>query len=332
MINRENWKDVQEYLNHVRRIGRDLDTVKKIQTCLNHLLEWADETPFHQVKNFEPAFPTYLLTSRRDGKDKILSAASLKKICEYTRLFFVYIRDVHSTRYKNITLSWIETIRPSISRGMHSEYHEHEFYTLDMMQKIAAWQPKTSKQARDRAAACFLYLSAMRAQAFVSMPVRCVDLVKHTISQIPELGVRTKNRKAAKTQLLRIPELQAVINEWDARVRNESGDALWYAVLSRDGDFVHRETLNWHSRRLILERGIRDLCEAAGIKYLSPHCFRHGHIYYMMMRVQDMKQLKALSQNVMHSSVAITDGIYGKLVTDDIKTIYEQFGEDDSGS
>jgi hypothetical protein len=46
----------------------------------------------------------------------------------------------------------------------------------------------------------------------------------------------------------------------------------------------------------------------------------------MMRRVKDMKQLKSLSQNLMHSSVAITDGIYGKLVSDDIAEMYEEIG------
>ena len=31
-----------------------------------------------------------------------------------------------------------------------------------------------------------------------------------------------------------------------------------------------------------------------------------------------MEQLKAISQNVMHSTVGITDGIYGNLVSDDV--------------
>jgi hypothetical protein len=40
-----------------------------------------------------------------------------------------------------------------------------------------------------------------------------------------------------------------------------------------------------------------------------------------------MKGLKSLSQNLMHSSVAITDGIYAKLVSDDVAEMYGGIGE-----
>ena len=69
--------------------------------------------------------------------------------------------------------------------------------------------------------------------------------------------------------------------------------------------------------------GLRDLCELAGIPYLSPHKLRHGHAVYVMRRVKDLKQLKSLSQNLMHSSVMITDRIYtGILLYNIINNIY----------
>jgi len=69
------------------------------------------------------------------------------------------------------------------------------------------------------------------------------------------------------------------------------------------------------------------LCERAGLPYLSSHKLRHGHAVYMMRRVKDMKQLKSLSQNLMHASVATTDMIYARLVSDDIADLYEGIEE-----
>jgi hypothetical protein len=40
-----------------------------------------------------------------------------------------------------------------------------------------------------------------------------------------------------------------------------------------------------------------------------------------------MEQLKAISQNVMHSSVGITDGIYGRLVEDDVHNLITGLSE-----
>mgnify|MGYP006991979149 CR=1 FL=1 len=39
-----------------------------------------------------------------------------------------------------------------------------------------------------------------------------------------------------------------------------------------------------------------------------------------------MAGLKAVSQNVMHSSVAITDGIYGALLEDDVHDLIQSLG------
>lgn len=64
---------------------------------------------------------------------------------------------------------------------------------------------------------------------------------------------------------------------------------------------VHRETF--------LARGVRRLCEAADIPYLSPHKLRHGHAVYAIERALTVGDLKAVSQNLVHSSLVITDGI-----------------------
>jgi integrase len=73
---------------------------------------------------------------------------------------------------------------------------------------------------RDQAAAAMLFLSGMRATAFATLPIEAVDLGEKTIKQWLELVVQTKNGKREKTNLLPIPELMNVVEEWDSRVRN----------------------------------------------------------------------------------------------------------------
>jgi integrase len=51
--------------------------------------------------------------------------------------------------------------------------------------------------------------------------------------------------------------------------------------------------------------------KSAGVKYKSPHKLRHGHAVYAL-------KLKAISQNLMHSTIGIMDGIIGVLVGDDV--------------
>ena len=68
----------------------------------------------------------------------------------------------------------------------------------------------------------------------------------------------------------------------------------------------------------MVAKGLQKLCERAGVTYHSPHKLRHGHTVYALKRAHDIADLKAISQNLMHSSLTITDSVYGVLSSDDI--------------
>jgi hypothetical protein len=76
----------------------------------------------------------------------------------------------------------------------------------------------------------------------------------------------------------------------------------------------------------LLERDLRPICELAGIPYFSPHKLRHGHVVHALKQARNMAELKAISQNVMHASVTITDQVYGRLVDNDIRRIIGGLG------
>lgn len=323
MINRQNYTDVQNYLTYMEKVRQnDLKTVKRARTSLIHLLQWADDKPFTRAKEINPVFPVFLLSSNNSGfSEKQLAPATMKKVCDYTKLFFEFCQREYPIRYKKITSGWIETLRPPRSRGIQSELKTHEFYTLEDMLKIANIKVKTKKQLRDQAAACFLYLSGMRVGAFTSLPILAIDFEEGRVKQFPSLGVRTKNSKAAITTLIRIPELLEVVERWNNELISLPEENLWYCPMKGDSNTLKEQVNSGESRRNILEKGLRSICKLAGIKYLSPHKLRHGHVVYALKRVRDMAGLKAVSQNVMHSNVGITDGIYGSLLVDDVHNI-----------
>ena len=61
------------------------------------------------------------------------------------------------------------------------------------------------------------------------------------------------------------------------------------------------------------------ICALANVPYLSPHKLRHGHVVHALRQARNLEDLKAISQNVMHSSITITDGIYGNLAGDTVR-------------
>jgi len=56
-----------------------------------------------------------------------------------------------------------------------------------------------------------------------------------------------------------------------------------------------------------------------GLPYHSPHKFRHGHAVYALKNAKDVSALKAVSQNLMHQNLSITDGVYGILSEKDVR-------------
>ena len=62
-----------------------------------------------------------------------------------------------------------------------------------------------------------------------------------------------------------------------------------------------------------------DWLSKVGLPYHSPHKFRHGFAVYAIKHAKDMSDMKAISQNLMHANISITDGIYGVLSDTDIK-------------
>ena len=205
--------------------------------------------------------------------------------------------------------SWINTIK---TKRLSNLPKTKEAVSLDEILAMAAAPAETTFERRIRAAAVFLFLSGARISALISLPIQAVDIQNRQVKQFPSLGVRTKNSKSETTYLLDIPELLKVVKEWDDEVRIAlPPSGFWFAPLSPDtGEIdlkcstigVHRETL--------ARRNLKTWLDKVGLPYHSPHKFRHGHIHYGLERAKDIADYKAISTNVMHSNMEITDQFY----------------------
>ena len=157
----------------------------------------------------------------------------------------------------------------------------------------------------------------------VSLPIKAVDLDRLEIKQYPSLGVRTKNGKYASTYLNNIPELLSVVRDWDNEVRKVlPGDGLWFAPLMPDTGEIDpsaRVDKIGDNRYRIARRDLQDWINRVGLPYYSPHKFRHGYAVYSLKLAKDVGDLKAISQNLMHSNLQTTDGIYSILSKDDTR-------------
>ena len=68
-----------------------------------------------------------------------------------------------------------------------------------------------------------------------------------------------------------------------------------------------------------LEKRMQKLFSLASLEYKSPHKFRHGNAVYGLLHAQTVADYKAVSMNLMHENLEITDGIYAPLLSSEVK-------------
>jgi len=307
MINRENWKLVNRYLEYRKRIDQMSDkTIRLETTWLNHLLEWADDCSFEKAPGITTPFPAYLQTARKDGKDKPFSKEYARKIVGSAKRFFEWLR-LHKVGFRSrISPVWIESLKPPRINPAPSR---HEAVTIDEIRKIAYAPTITQREERIQAAAVFWFLSGIRIGAFVSLPIKAVDLNNLEVRQWPSLGVNTKFNKHQTTYLLNIPDLLEVISRWDKKVRDSMNpDILWFATLSSQTSQIDPDNKSVGKYRDDRARkDFKEWMKRIEYEYHSPHKFRRGYAIYSTALSKNSKDMKAISQNMMHSSIATTE-------------------------
>jgi site-specific recombinase XerD len=330
-LQNSNW--VSQYLDYLEKVRQnDPKSVDLRRVHLRRLLIWAGKESIETAPKIEPLFPVYLARSKGDNTGKPLSPRFISDACVTARAFFTWLKRNDLEQFKMIENDWIELLRPGNANSRHSELDKHELYTLEEVRQLLAIPANPMNDKRDRAAVALLYLSGMRISALLTLPISCVDLVNLKIYQLPSKGVATKFHKAAITSLLNIPDLLDVVKEWDKQVRDAlPPDGYWYALINRhrcDMGVLRADRGEGIAilRRRNFARYLKGLCKQAGLAYRSPHKLRHGHAVYGVKHARNMEELKAVSQNLMHSSISITDGLYGRLTADDVNLAITNLG------
>ena len=321
MIHRNNYLLVRRYLQDLGEVYQlSGSSLGRYRFYLRHLLLWAGETPFQQAAKLRPTFPNYVNNLPGRNGDLSLASATQKKIIEVGKRFFTWGKQNYPKEFGSLTTAWLESLR---APRVRETTDDHEYVSLEEVKQMIAIPHDEDNLAllRDKAAAAMLFLSGARASAFTTLPISAVDLPAKTLRQWPELGVATKNGKHATTYLLPIPELLSVAQMWDDVIRsNLSSTIPWYApVSSRWGTQSLANVEPGKNRHQALDKRLRKLFTLAGLPYKSAHKFRHGHAVYGLLKAQTMADYKAVSMNLMHHDIKITDSIYAPILSEEVK-------------
>jgi len=328
VIQRSNYLLVRRYLRDLEEIYQlSGSSLSRYRFYLRHLLLWAGETPFQQAAKLRPTFPSYVSNLPGRQGETPLAPVTQKKIIEAGKRFFIWAKQNHPKEFGSLSATWLASLRPPRVRESSDE---HEYVSLEEVLQLTAILHEEDDLAllRDKAAAAMLFLSGARASAFTTLPISAVDLPGRIMCQWPELGVATKNGKRATTYLLPIPELLAVAQTWDQVVRPKlPATAPWYAPVSaRWGSQSLEVSEPGKNRHQALDKRLRRLYDLAGLPYKSAYKFRHGHAVYGLLKAQTMADYKAVSMNLMHHDIKITDSIYAPILSEEVKERIDGLG------
>lgn len=112
-----------------------------------------------------------------------------------------------------------------------------------------------------------------------------------------------------------------VVRKWDLFIReNLPEKSFWFALLSPNTEFVDPNIFQVGDNRDHRARlDLKEWMLKVNLPYHSPHKFRHGFAVYALKKAQDMGDFKAISQNMMHSNLSVTDDIYGIFSEGEVK-------------
>lgn len=91
-----------------------------------------------------------------------------------------------------------------------------------------------------------------------------------------------------------------------------SEDDFWFGPLNPETfEFVSDHSVGRH-RHDRARKDFREWVNRIGLPYYSPHKFRHGFATYAISQAVTVADLKAISQNLMHSNLNVTDAVYSQ--------------------
>jgi integrase len=321
MVERDNYVKIQRHLLYLEEVMQLTPvSLDRYRFYLRHLLLWAGDRDFNDVQSIRPTFPVYLASLPGKNGKGIMAGTTQKKILNTSKRFLRWAKATYSRELNGLSMNWIDTLRQIRQPQIMTD---HIFVSEEEVKTIISFPAEECDLAliRDQAAAAMLFLTGMRGSAFVTLPISAIDLPNLTIRQWPELGVHTKNTKKATTFLLSIPELLVPVHRWDQIVRSSlPSKAPWYAPISHSWGEQSLSNVEPGKNRLnALEKRLKLLFLLVDLQYKSPHKFRHGHAVFGLLHAQTMADYKAVSMNLMHDSIEITDSTYAPMLSSDVQ-------------
>ncbi len=309
-------------------------SIEAIEKALWKYEEYSKEADFGKFNDKAAKGFKEWLAARKGGRSGDgLSLATQYHLLRHLKDFFSWLsgQPGYKSRIDPFDVQYLKLDKKKAR--MATAAPRQEFPSLEYVQTLCrSITPKTEVDQRDRALIAFTLLTGMRDKATITLPLECFDTEKLLIHQDPDKGVQTKFSKTMTTKIFRFDEelLKYVLD--------------WFRFLKERKLFNNRDPL--FPRTKLEQKSETDLCfegtdvepvfwsttqgirnvfkrwaEAAGMRYYSPHKFRHTATVEAFKHVRTAEELRAISQNFGHENIGTTFSTYGKLADYQVEDI-----------
>jgi len=270
------------------------------------------------------AFKRHLTSKKTASGNTPLSASTVNSILRELKTFFLWLADQpgYKSRITHSDAAYLTPDRKSENARRRTLWKPHP--SPAQVRKLLEEMPAdTIVQRRDRALVAFLFLTASREGAAISLRLGDVDLANACVN-FDGIKVNTKNGKTFTTGFFPIGgQAEQIVHDWIKELHT--------AQMFSDADpLFPRTKLGLEASRGFTVLGIdrapwaspssaakifKEAFRAAGLPPFSPHRVRDTIAELAREHCRTPEDYKAWSQNMGHENVLTTFRSYGSVAT-----------------
>lgn len=335
--NLENVIIIRKYLDYLKEADGAAPSTLGMRT--NAIAQFENFINYKNFKVFNNGiakrFKQHLYDYRKNDGES-LSIATVKERFNSIRdfLLWLYNQPGYRSHIKITDINYLKITRND-QNAITSSSRFKKTPKFDEALALIHSIPSTNEiDRRDRAIISFTILTGIRADTLRSLRLVDVDLLNMTVKLDSIHGVNTKFGKYNEVVILPFKEELLDI------VR------LWIKELITDKDFSNKDPLfpmtkmnntknhfgfnptevknEFWKKTGPINKIFKERAAAANLPMYTPHSFRRLNFQYARQFVDSMDELSAISQNLGHTSIEISDSYYGNVSTDERKVILEK--------
>ncbi len=322
--NLENEKIKREFVNYLKEVEGAAEAT--IDCYIRAVNKYEELLNFQDFRKFNKSSAILFKKHIRDLKWRggPISPLTLRTYFIHIHKFFKWL--MLQPGYKNhIKANEISYLKPNNFEEKQASKikikdHPNLHYVINICQSITG-EDEIAK--RDKALFSFLFLTPIRVDAAISLPLGCIDEQSLVVYQDPAKKVRTKFSKYIVTRVLPFDKsLTNNVRSW-IKVLKAKGFVDTDPLFPKNQTEFESELMAFKKPTKIckefwanatpVRKILRKRAEDAGLAYYSPHQFRDGTLKHALAYVQDGIQMKCISQLFGHEHIATSMLNYGNM-------------------